>query len=731
MLTNRYRHLILFIVFLIALAFPASATEIINESIIDITDTSKAGELGYSSGTSFTYENLTGFYARDISLFDDISYFTLEVGGPQGYWPSGELIPTGRHETTYTYNGETKPAVIYVSRNTNLLGKIISTNYVFFPQDWDRQGLTGPQSINTPLTLVDARGSVSGDHYRATTLAESSTNLWLCNKNGEPRGLYSVPAPISHATSISWENNLRVATTDDKVKGYTIDLIRTVNDITASSTIEIYQNTSLVYANTGTEDLVLWYPQTAIDIIKVTSPIRTHSYDLKEYTSGEPGEPGEPSEPTPTLRTGTVTMTDHNGTTIRGFEVKAVNYYTGEEYTTSTQSDVATITLPMDRTISLRNPQTGQYEDVPVGYYTFFVYKPGYKMTSEDGVRISVLPEEYSSYHLGDIIVTSEDGYLTGKHQFQIRSRADKRILQTGTISAQSATTGEWYNTTVVDGIATLILPYDTSTPYYKYVGNYYVYATSPGYIPSEYATQISVRPDTQSEIRWIMLTPIGGIPDAGNVTLRIQTFSDSWQEIPNAEIHIDGVEGQGWEIWETYTASATGYAEISVPGNSTYDITVSAKGYYSSSQRIEVGDTDPPLMEIILYPTGAPTLTPPTTQPTGWITPIPTTKPPGIPDEDDKSEGFLMEAIRGISRAFGVGFETGKIIFGMLLALAIGFATAKHLRGGAAEFGLGLLGGTMLGVLIGLLPIWTIVVLLLIVGMYIGYRYVGGGNNG
>ena len=41
------------------------------------------------------------------------------------------------------------------------------------------------------------------------------------------------------------------------------------------------------------------------------------------------------------------------------------------------------------------------------------------------------------------------------------------------------------------------------------------------------------------------------------------------------------------------------------------------------------------------------------------------------------------------------------------------------------------MLGGMMLGVLIGLLPVWTVVVLLLIVGMYIGYRYVGGGSNG
>jgi len=91
----------------------------------------------------------------------------------------------------------------------------------------------------------------------------------------------------------------------------------------------------------------------------------------------------------------------------------------------------------------------------------------------------------------------------------------------------------------------------------------------------------------------------------------------------------------------------------------------------------------------------------------------------------------FLDQSIEGIANLFGVSFGIGKNILGMLLALGIGFATAKHLRGGAAEFGLGLLGGTMLGVLIGLLPVWTVVVLLLIVGMYVGYRYVGGGSNG
>lgn len=440
-----------------------------------------------------------------------------------------------------------------------------------------------------------------------------------------------------------------------------------------------------------------------------------------------PTDPGE----SPTLRTGSVTMTDHNGTSISGFEVTAVNHYTGEEYTVSTDTDVAVISLPMDRTVEIRNPQTGAYEEAPVGYYRFYGQAPGYKMLNEEGIKVSVMPEKYGSYKLCDILVTPESGYLTGTHKFQIRSRADNSILQTGTISAKSRTTGDWYNTTVVNGLATLILPYDTSDALSERAGHYYVYATSPGYEDSDYGTQIIVTPQTVSEVRTILLTPIGGVPTPGNVTLRIQTISETGQSVDNAEIFIAGVLGAGKDVWDTYTTSWTGFIEVSVPGNSTYDIVARAAGYYDSSRRIEVFIEDPPIIEMRLYLSGAPTIEP-TTEPTGWVTGPPTTQPTGgIPDEDDGSDGFLMEAVRGIGNAFGVGFATAKIIFGMLLALAIGFATAKQLRGGAAEFGLGMLGGTMLGVLVGLIPVWTIVVLLLVVGLYIGNRYVGGGNNG
>ena len=97
--------------------------------------------------------------------------------------------------------------------------------------------------------------------------------------------------------------------------------------------------------------------------------------------------------------------------------------------------------------------------------------------------------------------------------------------------------------------------------------------------------------------------------------------------------------------------------------------------------------------------------------------------------EDEPEAGGFLDQCIEGIANLFGVTFDIGKIILGMLLALAIGTATAKHLRGGAQEFGLGMLGGVVLGVLIGLLPIWVLVLLVLIVGLWIGKRYMDGGD--
>ncbi len=714
--------LILSVIALILLALvPAvSAVEIVyDEDLYEFIDTSNSGLVTWTVGGADLAGITDKILIKNITKAQTLQYLIFEIPGDRGQWLNGERIEDGRYDFEYTFNGEDRPGVLYLNRKTNILGQVTSTRFTVFLNDWNIGDLTGQQLIQMPFNFYN--GTIA-EYYDVSPY----TNVCLFPP---PSSRFSASdrvaeMTITEVTGYEWKHYIKV---EEDSLSYYIYINGFIDNYPHRSHVNFSKDGELfsTFTNPGTE-YHRAFLKPVINLIEIISPSGTeYAFPLFDI----PVEPTPtPTPPQPTSRTGTVTMTDYNGTTISGFEVVAVNAYTGQSYNISTETDVAVITLPMDRTIRIRNPQTGVYEETTVGYYRFFGYKPGYRMLNEDGIQVSVLPEKYSSYQFCDILVREETGYLTGKHLFQIRSRADNSILQTGTISAQSATTGEWYNTTVVDGIATLILPYDTSDSISQYAGYYYVYATSPGYIDSEYGTHIVVRPNTQSEINTILLTPIGGIPEPGNVTLRIQVFSESGPGIPNAEIFISGVLGAGSDVWDTYTASSTGYLEVSVPGNSTYVIQASAVGYFDSSLRIEVFTEDPPLIELKLYPTGWPTQEP-TTQPTGWITPPPTTQPPGIPDEDDDSEGFLMDAVRGIAKLFGVGFATAKMILGMLLALAIGFATAKHLRGGAAEFGLGLLGGTMLGVLIGLLPIWTVVVLLLIVGMYIGYRYVGGNN--
>jgi hypothetical protein len=528
----------------------------------------------------------------------------------------------------------------------------------------------------------------------------------------------------------TWKNGLRIETIGSGVPRAQIDIIKEYDGYFGVSDHYVTFGETVYSDLGGASDIQYIIPESEYPFSVSIYNAQNNKWYNSTYGEASPDDPDDPDDQTG-LRKGSVTMTDHNGTAISGFEVTAVNHYTGEEYTVSTDTDVAVMELPMDRTIEIRNPQTGVYEEAPVGYYRFYGQKPGYKMLNEEGVKVSVMPEKYSPYKLCEILVTSDSGPLTGKHQFQLRSASDNSILQTGTISAKSRTTGIWYNTTVTNGIANLVLAYDTSDALSEYAGHYYVYATSPGYEDIDYAVQVAVYPRTIYEVRSIYLIPIGGVPTPGNVTLRIQAISETGQSVDNAEIFIAGVMGAGEDVWDTYTTSWTGFIEVSVPGNSTYDIVARAAGYYDSSKRIQVFTENPPIIEMYLFLSGAPTVEP-TTEPTGWVTGPPTTQPTsGIPDEDDGSGGFLMEAVRGIGNAFGVGFATAKIILGMLLALAIGFATAKQLRGGAAEFGLGLLGGTMLGILVGLIPVWTIVVLLLVVGLYIGNRYVGGANNG
>ena len=690
-----------------------TAGVVIDEYYHEYEVISKKGTIDAES-TAWSGTNMF-FRIDNIVDYVGMNYIAVTYSGntvPVGFTGDGEYaFKWGFSRTSEPYDG-----VVYISRSRNILNQVTFTHYTWFFYDWAQHASTknGTQNIwHTDIQIQSLK--YSSDKPTMDNDFGIYTGTW-----SSPNGERYVPYPqytIAVAGVQTWKNRLVVD--DDTPNAYHCQVTRQFDGVGYYSVVSGGD-----VRNAEHEDAEFYIIRPVTQITVESSMGKIYTYPLDG--APDPGDPGDQ----PVLRKGTVTMTDHNGTSISGFEVTAVNRYTGESYTVTTDTDVAVMTLPLERTTEIRNPETGKYEVAPVGYYTFYGQASGYKMLFEDGIKVVVTPEKYDSYKLCDILVTSDSGPLTGKHKFQIKSRADNSILQTGTISAKSATTGEWYNTSVSGGIATLILPYDTTSVISEYAGLYYVYATSPGYEDSDYATQISVYPHTVSEIKTVLLTPIGGLPTPGNVTLRIQAVSETGTGVVNAQIFIAGVYGTGKDVWDTYTASSTGYLTVSVPGNSTYDIVASGDGYYDSARRIEVFTDDPGLIEIKLYLSGYPTITPPT-QPTGWPTDPPTTPPTGgIPDEDDDSDGFMMESVRGIANLFGVSFGVGKTILGMLLALSIGTATAKHLRGGAQEFGMGMLGGVVLGVLIGLLPIWVLVLLVLIVGLWIGQRYMSGGDS-
>ncbi len=243
----------------------------------------------------------------------------------------------------------------------------------------------------------------------------------------------------------------------------------------------------------------------------------------------------------------------------------------------------------------------------------------------------------------------------------------------------------------------------------------YRVQATVSGYQQTDdvYVLPLAIYP--AYEVAEVRLYPDSAGPDDPGAGILQFYISDqaTGRPIPGARLEVRGPTGPA----HLKIVNNQGTARLELPGNLTYSYRIEADGYAGISGTI--------------YLTAGGTSTVRQGLTTGWPTDPPTTPPTGgIPDEDDDSDGFLVQSVRGITNLFGVSFGVGKTILGMLLALGIGTATAKHLRGGAQEFGMGMLGGVVLGVLIGLLPIWVLVLLVLIVGLWIGQRYMSGGDS-
>ncbi len=383
---------------------------------------------------------------------------------------------------------------------------------------------------------------------------------------------------------------------------------------------------------------------------------------------------------------------------LYGYEIELFRTIEGIPYQSSIQ-------ITKNGEIVSRGTNTGEY--------SIYAYPYGHI----DEINVTAPSGRSFVYHLGDGDPSppGDPGDSTTLTVY-IKNSQTGALIANSNIVIDALVNGEYYpvvNRSEPSGIFSINLQPTGGGP--PNPDGYRLIVTADGY--NNPMPEINFTVDDYKQSIYCLLDPIAGGPADENKTFIDFFVSDMYANpIPGATVKFGKY---------TLITNSAGYTVFEVPKNDYYTYTVIKSGYNHLTGNAVIGDA--PRNTINTYLTPVITPTTPTVPP---IDPPQTQPPGGIPDEDDNSDGFMMQAVRGIANLFGVSFGIGKNILGMLLALGIGTATAKHLRGGAQEFGMGMLGGVVLGVLIGLLPIWVLVLLVLIVGLWIGQRYMSGGDS-
>lgn len=522
---------------------------------------------------------------------------------------------------------------------------------------------------------------------------------------------------VCHFTFVDdWKQELQINTND-------FDIINLIRHNTVSKLL--ISGIDKEYGDTSVKDFRLVIPSSERPYtIEITNLNSNKQYIYNINKNGEICE-DIPEEYNVLNRTGTLQIQDYNGTKIEEFTAHFQNYKTHEWYNFTSSTDVVTVTVPLDSQTRIRHPETGEYIETPVGYYNVLVSKDGYEQSSEGFIKISVLPVEYAPYALGTIYMKPIDMPLQGRHKFQLLSATDWSMLSSGTISCKSATTGEWYNTSFSGGLAEIILSYDTSDVNYPVCGNYFVYATSPGYIDVTEPIRVNVRPTTTNDIHKIILMPIGGIPHPDNITLHLNIYDGkSGYPIPETEIHVNAKYGTGYPFWANFVTSSSGYIELELPGNTTYEIISRSPGFTDTRTTIELTTKTPEFLEIKMWGGIVPTPTNP--EPTETSVTFPTPTIPGVgpaltlPTGETASD-YLEYFAGHFGVILGGGIEIGKLFMWLVFSLVIGVYVSQSSGSGAQGFGIGAGVVSLFFTILGWIPIWIVVLLILIIGLLYG----------
>jgi V8-like Glu-specific endopeptidase len=769
-MTNNRSVLIISAIALILLAMiPAvSALDVIyDRDLYDYVDTSKSATFEPWPGyPNFLSGDVNRICFSDIRKAQVLNYLVIEIPGDHGFWLNNETkIEPGRYDITYNFNGKTRPGVLYLNKKTSLTGVVTSTQFTIFLNDWDIGDLTGKQYVTFPQFEFTSSLYANG-HY------VGATNVYLS------------PSPsartykVTESTGIEWKHHVKV---EEDTTSYYVNINGFIDGHRYTSKVNLWKDNELyaTFTNPGNDSSTA-YLKTEINLLEIISPQGTeYAYPL--YADDTPVDPDNipvvvyvKSTQTGALLndariiikdTNTVPWSEVvNQTLPSGYDVVYLKKDPGfdpTQYQISVtvpgyQQVVPThffrVTGPMSVVVEME-PLEGGPVDEDNTFLEFYV-------TDLDGNPVS----NAQVYVGGQLRWTNAQGYT----QFEVAKNTGYSydVSKSGYVTVRgSATAGDGprYTVNVVLGPKTdpteppitdpdifpvnvyvkssqtgallanaRVIIKDTNTvPWSEVVNQTFPsghgvvsLAKDPGFDPTQYQISVTV-PDYQQVVPALFfrvtgptnvvveMEPIEGGPvDENNTFLEFYVRNLDGNPVSNAQVSVGG---------QLRWTNAQGWIQFEVAKNASYPYTVSKSGYVTIEGTTTVGDGPRYTVNVVLGPKTDPT------EPPGPGLPTPTG---GIPDEDDDSDGFMMQAVRGIANLFGVSFGVGKTILGMLLALGIGTATAKHLRGGAQEFGMGMLGGVVLGVLIGLLPIWVLVLLVLIVGLWIGQRYMSGGDS-
>ena len=354
------------------LFIPAVSAMTINS--LPYTDTKQGQSFNYyeseiSYQSSSSYGPRIGGLAYKISKVQDyqnIHYMAFEINtdlpiteGQQTCWykrPSDNTYQTG---------------TLQVKKTRNVLNQVTKTVIYFYPLNWDVGATIGEYQS---LIYQDNEGVPGSPFLEASgSPRDPSGYTYLSGDSVSPAYFYRNLVPANtvpgHSHVERYSDEYYSLTLEKVGLSAQIDLQRVYNGKNYFSTIAINHSTGNILTDSGATDADFLVQLDRLKSISITIGKTVYSYDVM-LSGGEPTPTptGEPDVGTVTNRTGTVTMTDYNGTTIAGFEVTAENFYTGQTYTVSTETDIAVITLPLDRTITIRIPQTGEYEETVVGY---------------------------------------------------------------------------------------------------------------------------------------------------------------------------------------------------------------------------------------------------------------------------------------------------------------------------------------------------------------------------